>query len=359
MFDKMMVRLSLVAALLASAVSARANPPTNVFNMGGTQSADGSWNGLASLQFVTVGDPGNVADTTGYGSVGNVYQMGKYDVTVGQYCQFLNAVATNSDPYRLYYSGMATDLPTIHITQNGSAPNYSYAVTGSDSQGVNCPAFDISWGDAARFCNWLQNGQPNAPEGNGTTETGAYTLSGDTTNLTTETRNAGAVYFIPSENEWYKAAYYVGGGTKAGYWAYPTKSNTAPINTLPDTGNHANFYDLYHTGNGGYTDPTDFLTPVGDFVDSPGPYGTYDMGGDVFQWNESMFQSRRGSGGGSWDDKYGFDLGSASSSSCLPLANYSNVGFRVASEAVPEPGSLALLLAGAVAFGIWRRRRKA
>ncbi len=205
-------------------MSERANPPSNVFNMGGTQSADGSWNGLASLQFVTVGDPGNVADTTGYGSVGNVYQMGKYDVTVGQYCQFLN---------------------------------------------------------------------------------------------------------------------------------------TAPINTLPDTGNHANFYDLYHTGNGGYTDPTDFLTPVGDFVDSPGPYGTYDMGGDVFQWNESMFQSRRGSGGGSWDDKYGFDLGSASSSSCLPLANYSNVGFRVASEAVPEPGSLALLLAGAVAFGIWRRRRKA
>ena len=94
-----------------------------------------------------------------------------------------------------------------------------------------------------------------------------------------------------------------------------------------------------------------YLTPVGDFADSPGPYGTYDMGGDVFQWNESIFRSRRGSGGGSWDDKYGFDLGSASSSSCLPLAKYSNVGFRVASEAVPEPGSLALLLA--VRRGVW------
>ena len=95
-------------------------------------------------------------------------------------------------PLRLYYAGMAAEpIPTIRITQNGSAPgNYSYTVTGSDSQGVNCPAFDISWGDAARFCNWLQNGQPNSgTEGNGTTETGAYTLSGEhQAHLMTETR---------------------------------------------------------------------------------------------------------------------------------------------------------------------------
>jgi hypothetical protein len=92
-----MVRGLLAAALLASAVTAQAD----VFNMGGTISG-GTWTGLASLQFVTVGDPGNVADpATGnlYGSDPYTYQMGTYDVTVGQYCQFLNAVATTTDPY--------------------------------------------------------------------------------------------------------------------------------------------------------------------------------------------------------------------------------------------------------------------
>ncbi len=71
--------------------------------------------GQKSLEFVTVGDPGNAADTavmvgsntTGYGSVDHVYRIGKYDVTVGQYCQFLNAVA-KTDPYGLYGDYMAT-----------------------------------------------------------------------------------------------------------------------------------------------------------------------------------------------------------------------------------------------------------
>ena len=196
---------------------------------------------------------------------------------------------------------MATDYPTLGITQSGSPGSYSYSVTGSYSQGVNCPIFDVSWGDAARFCNWLQNGQPTGAEGNGTTETGAYTLNGAVSNsaLMAITRNPGAIDFIPSENEWYKAAYYdptLGGGA-GGYWTYPTKSNTAPSNVLSPTGtNNANYY------NGGYTDPTNYLTPVGAFADSPGPYGTFDMGGDVCQWNETAAVpgSSRGVRGGHW-----------------------------------------------------------
>jgi formylglycine-generating enzyme required for sulfatase activity len=194
-----------------------------------------------------VGDPGNAADTTvawdgtsGYGSVSYAYQMGKYDMTVGQYCQFLNAVA-KTDTYGLYNSNMATDYPTIKITQSGSSGSYSYAVTGGYSQAANCPIFAVTWGDAARFCNWLQNGQPTRSEGNGTTETGSYTLNGwtDDTDLMTVTRNAGATYVIPTENEWYKAAYYKGGGTNAGYWEFPTRSDTSPSNVLTATGTNS------------------------------------------------------------------------------------------------------------------------
>ena len=115
---------------------------------------------------------------------------------------------------------------------------------------------------------------------------GRIRSNGDTTNLLTETRNAGASYFIPTENEWYKAAYYdptLNGGA-GGYWAYPTKSNTAPGNlTAPTPATMTNYY------NNDYTDPLDDLTPVGDFVLSPGGYGTYDMGGDVWQWNEANY----------------------------------------------------------------------
>ena len=122
--------------------------------------------------------------------------------------------------------------------------SYSYTVTGSYSQAANCPIFDVSWGDAARFVNWLDNGQPTSgTESTGTTETGAYALNGATSRrrlwrslrLLTAAVTRPPISF-PRENEWYKAAYYSGGGTNSAYYAYPTKSNTAPGNTLPDSG---------------------------------------------------------------------------------------------------------------------------
>ena len=351
MFHKMIVRGLLAAALVVSAVAARAD---SVFSMSGTN---------ASLQFVTVGNPGNAADPgTGYGAVPYNYQMGKYDTTAAQYCDFLNAVAA-SDTYGLYNVSMASTGSAgsygCGIVQTSGSAGYTYSVL---SGWANMPANYVSWGDAARFCNWLQNGQPVGAEGSTTTETGAYTLNGATSNaaLMAITRNTGATYVIPSENEWYKAAYYdptlnAGAG---GYWAYPTKSNTPPVNIQSLIGtNNANFYDYYGTGNGGYTDPTNGLTPVGAFADSPGPYGTYDMGGDVWQWNEaSIDNDYRGLRGGSF---YGIGVAGLASSYrdfYYPTGENPNIGFRVAS--VPEPGSITLLLFGFIGGLIcWRRWR--
>jgi formylglycine-generating enzyme required for sulfatase activity len=169
-------------------------------------------------------------------------------------------------------------------------------------------------------------------------------------------RNLGATYFIPSEDEWYKAAFYKGGGTTAGYWDFPMQSNSAS-NVLSSSGTHnANFSN----GSGypaGFTDPTNLLTPVGAFSASPGPYGTFDMGGDVDQWNEGLPSlSNRGARGGAYNLVWNAPL-SKGRGYAPPSSEYFAIGFRVAS--VPEPGSISLLVAGALgllAYG-WRRRR--
>ena len=166
------------------------------------------------------------------------------------------------------------------------------------------------------------------------------------------TRNSGAEYYIPTEDEWYKAAYYENGGTNSSYWLYPTQSNAPPDNSLSLAASESN--------DANWDDNT--LTSVGYFVDSPGPYGTFDMGGDWDQWNETPFYGvYRGMRGGDCADSY-IDLASSSyitGGGCEPQSYYPGAAFRVAANvAVPEPGSLALLLAARWRFGIWRQRRK-
>ena len=361
-----------LASVLAMTVGVTQAQVSNVFNMP---------NGEASVQFVPVGDPGNPADPASgslYGSVGYTYAMGKYDVTVGQYCQFLNAVAA-TDTYGLYNSYMAmTDLnyPTVGITQSGSPGSYTYAVSYTASAwnsyvaynsslypsalaaANDAPVSAVTWGDAARFCNWLQNGQPSFLPGNpgevaGSTETGGYTLNGATSEsgLMAISRNAGATYFLPSENEWYKAAYY---NPNAGtYWAYPTQSNSNPSNVLSATGtNNASF----EVGTSPYySDPTNYLTPVGAFAGSPGPFGTYDIGGDLYQWNEGTYLSDdRELRGGNW--AFNITLLSLQVPED-PAVEDALAGFRVAMA--PEPGCIALLVCGGIAVLVWWKSKLA
>lgn len=294
--------------------------------------------GQTSLQFVTVGNPGNAPDSTaglgsfGYGEVDYTFEMGEFLVTAAQYAQFLNAVASTSDPYGLYNPGMASSWSVVQRATNATGFHYSV-----DATHQNYPITVVSWGDAARFCNWLSNGQPVGLEGNGTTESGSYSLNGAVTDsaLYAVTRNANATFVIPSENEWYKAAYY--NPADGSYWRYPTQSNTAPGNALPDTGNNAN-YQI----NGVLTDPISRLTPVGAFVNSPGPYGTFDMGGEVYQWNDAQVEFGtgamfRGTRGAPYDTF--MNDSSPKRFQNPPTTAGDNLGFRIALE-VPEPASL-------------------
>ncbi len=185
------------------------------------------------IETVPVGDAGNAADTRyeapGYGAVDYAYHIGKYEVTVGQYTEFLNKVA-GVDTYALYNINMSFPSPDCKIARSGAGTvgdPYTYSVP---EDYVNRPVSYVSWGDAARFANWLHNGQPTGAQDLTTTEDGAYYLNGATSSpdLLAVSRKAEWKWAIPTEDEWYKAAYYKGGSINAGYWDYPTSSDTAP-----------------------------------------------------------------------------------------------------------------------------------
>ena len=335
-----------------------------------------------TIDMVTVGNPGNANDpATGgiYGGVAYDYQIGKYDVTIGQYTDFLNAVAA-TDTYSLYNASMATDLNAAGIAQAGSSGSYTYSAiapsgttpAGASSPG-NRPITYVNWFDSARFANWMANGQPTGAQSSTTTENGAYNLANWTSgtapakNVTNPNTSAAPTLFIPNENEWYKAAYFdptLNSGA-GGYYTYATQSNAAPGNVIGSGTNQANYYNgVYSVTQSGATDSNqNYLTDVGAFSGSGSFYGTFDQSGNVYQWNDldGTSGSSRGLRGGFWD----CDASSLSSSgrySIVPSHEFSfGIGIRLASPvAVPEPSTWVMGLAG-LACGGWEmvRRRRA
>lgn len=313
-----------------------------------------------TIDWVTVGDPGNTADTTGSpnpaGAVADSFQIMKYEFTNQQYTDFLNSVAA-TDTYSLYNTNMGSNARG-GITRSGSPGTYSYSVKANMG---DKPVNYVSWFDAARVANWLMNGGTSSLS----TETGAYTLVGGQTSGTAPARNSGATFYIPTEDQWYKAAYYKGGSTNAGYWDYATQSDTAPTAVTADstgigsaggTGNFAN-YNSAASWNG----LTGNVTTVGT-NGGPSAYGLYDMGGNVWEWNDltGAAGSSRGLRGGFWASN-AFDLSSSYRSSLDPSSESVGIGFRLASP-VPEPATLGMASGGALcACGWWvlKRRRRA
>ena len=307
-------------------------------------------NAAVTISTITVGNAGNAADTrmmndgtTGYGSVGSAYSIGKYEVTAAQYTAFLNSVAA-TDTYGLYNPLMASNAAGCQIVRTGSAGSYAYSVA---ADYANRPVNYVSWGDSARFTNWLTNNQPTGTQTAATTESGAYTLSGATTaaGLLATTRSASAGWFITSENEWYKAAFY--DPATGGYYNYATASNTLPSNAIvdPDPGNNAN----YRTAAGVDTLAGPYYrTEAGEFENSDSPSGTFDQNGNVWEWNESTFygtfKGLRGGAIGTYDTT----LSAAFRYFDSPTYEANTVGFRVGSNLV----AVAVTLTASNAEGV-------
>jgi sulfatase modifying factor 1 len=330
-----------------------------------------------TYELVPVGNPGNANDIggTGKGAVAYEYQIGKYATTIGQYVAFLNAVA-QTDTYSLYNDSMATDLNVAGILQSGSSGSFAYSVITNGGDSADRPITYVSWWDAARFSNWMANGQPTGGQGPTTTEDGAYNVNGVTSgsavakNATNPNTGAAPSFFIPGEDEWYKAAYYnptLNSGS-GGYYAYATQSDAAPGNVIGGSVNQANYivsgsaYSV--TQSGAYDISQNYLTDVGAFSGSGSFYGTFDQSGNVFQWNDldGTAGASRGLRGGSWNNgdptNEAVYLSSSYGLTAGPSDENSLIGFRLASPfAVPEPSTWALAGA-AVSIGLVVRHRR-
>ena len=205
----------------------------------------------------------------------------------------------------------------------------------------------VSFFDAVRFANWMNNGQ-----GSGDTETGSYLLLGGTAtpgNGTSFTRtNTNQTIFVASENEWYKAAYY--DPSTASYFDYPARSNTVPTcSTATAAPNRANCN--FQVGN---------LTVGGTYIGSASPYGTFDQGGNVQEWNDTIINSSsRGFRGGSFGH-VNSTLAASARNWMGPSTDTGYVGFRLAmipGGYVPEPSTGLLVIAGLVGLGVHHRIR--
>ena len=305
---KRMIVVTMEVVLCAAAVKA------DTFGTGANQ---------FNIDFVTISGATNPA--SGWGIVNNDYRMGVYEITNDQWDKFKTelGVSVTGDPEDAY----------------DEAPTFT---------GTDVPTNNVSWYEAAQFVNYL-----NTSTGHQAAYNFYETTPGDPAtlvfNVWTEAEAAGgtnlyrhkdAVYFLPTEDEWYKAAYWNGTSLQT----YATPSDTAPV-----SGADSN-----------YGQPVTGGQPWNVGSGSEELNGTFDMMGNIYEWMESPYSdvnygtgSNRSLRGGSYPTS-SLDLSSQYRTSNYPYEEYSSLGFRIASE-VPEPCSLGLLTLGGLVLMKGRR----
>ena len=314
-----------------------------------------------TIDYVAVGNPGNPANTNGWGTVAEAFMISKLETTNAQYVEFLNKVDTaGTNPNGIYNSQMASDALGGITFNAAAAAGSKYAVKPgappSSPAGTNygaMPVDFVTWFSAARFANWLQNGQRADAA---SMERGSYQLDSQLSGtIVARSPGSGSQVVLPSRDEWYKSAFYNG----IGYTLYPCNANNPMTNTvtnltLPCA---ANF--------GGPDTPTVGPINVGSYVNSPSAYGLYDIFGNIAEYSDTAGTlsdaSRVQVFGGSWATPvHDMMLWNSAAPPVFrsPTTATGQVGFRVAVvQAVPEPDVAVAL--GAVLGGLAACRRGA
>ena len=297
----------------------------SVWAQGLLQESFGSGANQFTMDFVTIGNPGNAADTTGLpnpaGSVAYTYNLGKYEVS--------------------------RDM----IDKANAAGNLGITLMDMSSwggNGVNRPATGLTWNEAAKFVNWLNTNQGFQAaykfDASGNFQLWSSTDAGY--NANNMFRNSLAKYVIASTDEWYKAAYSSPDGT---WYNFANGRNSSPGSVNSGTADNTAVY-------GGFRSPADI-----DQAGGLSPWGTMAQDGNVWEWHETAFDGINNTAGenrglrGNWCFDANLNGGSFGSLEWQPTRDAVWSGLRVAS--VPEPSALSLLAIGLGGLAILRRRR--
>ena len=310
--------------------------------------------------WATIGAPGNAPINVGsapwlppsraVGGVDYEYRMAKTEVTNGQWLAFVRAYA----PY-VSNDEQANSAFTGAVVFNGRDAN-NIPVYSLDERLINTPA-GVTWRYAARYCNWLNNDMRLTRDAfaNGAYDTSTFTFQPNSWVFNDQrTRSPGARFWIPSESEWVKAAYFDPnrfGPGKPGYWRYPNGQDTPLVGGFPGQPGAQSSGPLEYTGG------TAFDIPVGSYPTVNHPWGLLDVSGGAAEWTEGIdpevpLRIVRGSGTGSgffaaWWDDINFSQAAG--------PNGHGPGFRIATV-VPAPAS-ALVFLTISSWGVGRRKR--
>ena len=311
------------------------------------------------FDWATIGDPGNdpwrddrypFLKFNGRGRVDHLFRMSKTELTVGQWAAFVRAYGPHAeDPFD-------PELTGWYIWGERRGDQIVYEV----EEGFERHPAQMSWRMAARFCNWMHNGQSG---GAWAFESGAYDTSTFTRNddgppyfNDQETRSPGARYWIPSMDEWMKAAYYDPdrfGEGDGGWWEQPDRGNDPLFAERPENGGETNA-GLFHGDYGPLTD-------VGQYPHATSPWGLLDLSGAMREFTEEWDAADRRAarhvkGSSIYDDISYQEQDWIGSEAWAETPNIvGTVGFRVAS-AVPAHPTWTVLCA--VGIGASRRRRR-
>lgn len=311
--------------------------------------------GADGFDWATIGAVGNAAYTgpgprSGRGSVNYQYKISKLEITTSQWLEFTNTFSTQTDAYNFTKFGPSIWGATFDPTYIG--PGVSYRLRQGDPNAGMRPVGGISWRDAARYCNWLHNGKSSNLA---SLITGAYdttTFGGNRSTGYTDasTHLPGAKFWIPTLDEWMKAAWYDAdrfGNGVGGWWEYTNRSNQAGVSGLPGVGTTSAGLRLDFFG--------EWAIPLAAYRSNVSPWGLFDTSGGAAEWTEGWAgtvdrETLGASAGGILQRE---NIATAEGLVFDPEETNSIIGLRIAS-AIPNGSTVGVLVM--VVFTVRRRR---